>query len=80
MSREPADAADVYLDTVGRLEPNIGMIDPGAFYASAAISLKRIADNLADNFIRSQIHDALKHGSSDADIVRRMRDALEDDR
>lgn len=35
---------DVYTATIDRLEPEIGMIDPGAFYASAAISLKRIAD------------------------------------
>lgn len=33
-----------YLDTIGRLEPNIHMIDAATFYASAAISLKRIAD------------------------------------
>lgn len=37
---------NVYLDTVKRLEPEIAMIDPGAYYASAAISLKRIADSL----------------------------------
>ena len=37
---------DVYLQTVDRLEPEIHMIDAGAFYASAAISLKRIADAL----------------------------------
>lgn len=35
---------DGYSETVARLEPDIAMIDPGAFYASAAISLKRIAD------------------------------------
>lgn len=38
--------SDVYLETVRRLEPEIAMIDPGAYYASAAISLKRIADSL----------------------------------
>lgn len=37
---------NVYLETVNRLEPDIAMIDRGAFYASAAISLKRIADTL----------------------------------
>lgn len=37
---------DAYLDTVARLEPDIHMIDASAFYASAAISLKRIADAL----------------------------------
>lgn len=35
-----------YLATVYRLEPDIVMIDAGAYYASAAISLKRIADAL----------------------------------
>ncbi len=38
--------ANAYLATVDRLEPDISMIDPGAYYASAAISLKRIADSL----------------------------------
>lgn len=38
--------ANGYLDTVDRLELNIHPVDPGAFYASAAISLKRIADAL----------------------------------
>lgn len=37
---------DEYAETVERLEPEITMIDPGAYYASAAISLKRIADAL----------------------------------
>lgn len=33
-----------YLATVARIEPDIHMVDAGALYASAAISLKRIAD------------------------------------
>lgn len=37
---------DVYLNTVERLEPEIASVDAGAYYASAAISLKRIADFL----------------------------------
>lgn len=37
--------ADAYLDTVKRLEPNITQIDADTYYASAAISLKRLADN-----------------------------------
>jgi hypothetical protein len=37
---------DTYAKTVDRLEPDIAMIDTGAFNASAAISLKRIADCL----------------------------------
>lgn len=40
---------DSYLATVDSIEPNVHSIDPGAFYASAAISLKRIAD-VADLF------------------------------
>lgn len=35
-----------YLATIDSIEPDINSIDPGAFYASAAISLKRIADAL----------------------------------
>ncbi len=41
MERNPDNS---YLDTIARLEPDIAMIDPGAYYASAAISLKRLAD------------------------------------
>lgn len=37
---------DGYLQTIDRLEPNIYTIDAGAGWASAAISLKRIADEL----------------------------------
>jgi hypothetical protein len=37
---------DEYLATVARLEPDIAFIDACAYYASAAISLKRIADVL----------------------------------
>lgn len=40
------ERVDAYLDTVRRLEPEISPVDPGAYYASAAISLKRIADAL----------------------------------
>lgn len=37
---------DYYGETVDRFEPNIAHVDASAFYASAAISLKRIADTL----------------------------------
>lgn len=37
---------DDYLNTIARLEPDITPIDASAYYASAAISLKRIADAL----------------------------------
>lgn len=35
-----------YTNTLDRMEPDIHHIDASAFYASAAISLKRIADVL----------------------------------
>lgn len=41
------DRVEGYLATVDRLEPDINPIDASAFYASAAISLKRIADAVA---------------------------------
>lgn len=44
--RAAARGSECYTATVGSIEPNITSIDPGAFYASAAISLKRIADVL----------------------------------
>lgn len=37
---------DPYLDTIGRMEPGIAMVDVGAAAASISISLKRIADAL----------------------------------
>lgn len=40
------ERVDDYLSTIARLEPDISIIDASAFYASAAISLKRIADHL----------------------------------
>lgn len=39
-----ADEKGLYLATIARMEPDICGIDPTAFYASAAVSLKRIAD------------------------------------
>lgn len=38
------NTAEEYLKTIERLEPDITPIDASAFYASVAISLKRIAD------------------------------------
>lgn len=43
-----------YLATVARLEPEIHPIDASAFYASAAISLRRIADALEAVAIQQQ--------------------------
>lgn len=40
------DDTKAYLATVESLEPDIHPIDASAYYASAAISLKRIADRM----------------------------------
>jgi hypothetical protein len=58
---------DVYLDTVSRMEPDIHKVDPGAFYASAAISLKRIAESL--EFFRVIATMAIEQGEeTDSDV------------
>ena len=38
------ERVDGYLQTIHRLEPDIHPVDASAFYASASISLKRLAD------------------------------------
>lgn len=53
--REAKDQAAGYLATLESIEPDINMIDPGAFYASAAISLKRIADGI------DRLNDAIRN-------------------
>lgn len=40
------ERVDSYLETIGRMEPEIAMVDRDAALASIAISLKRIADAL----------------------------------
>ena len=40
------DKVEAYMHTIGRLEPDITAIDVDAAAASAAISLRRIADGL----------------------------------
>lgn len=42
-----------YLETLARMEQDIAAVDPGAFYASASISLKRIADALHGKTVMS---------------------------
>lgn len=42
-----SERVSAYLDTVGRLEPDIAMVDRDATLTSIAISLKRIADGQA---------------------------------
>lgn len=73
-----------YLETIARVEPEIAMIDPGAFYASAAISLKRIADaveaytRLTAHAIRiNEVADNDKH--DDWLIQHRLGDLIEDE-
>lgn len=46
MPKTYKDEVEAYTDTLKRIEQDIHMIDNGAFNASAAISLKRIADYL----------------------------------
>lgn len=41
-----ARRVDAYQDTIRRIEPDVAPIDAAAYYASAAIGLKRIADAL----------------------------------
>ena len=40
------DSNEAYLNTIASIEPDVSPIDAVAFYASAAISLRRIADAL----------------------------------
>lgn len=55
------ERVDAYLHTIGRLEPEIAMIDASTFYASAAISLKRMADLLVEEvLVAKRIADALE--------------------
>lgn len=42
----PNDKVSAYIETVDRMEPDIAPVDAAAFYASASISLRRIADTL----------------------------------
>jgi hypothetical protein len=48
------EKVNAYLSTVRRMEPEIAPIDAAAFYASAAISLKRIADVLTELMERDE--------------------------
>jgi hypothetical protein len=50
------DKTEGYAATVESMEPDISPVDASAFYASAAISLKRIAD-AADLFAVSLLKD-----------------------
>lgn len=45
------ERVDGYIDTINRMEPNIHPVDNSAFYASAAISLKRMADAAEERFV-----------------------------
>lgn len=68
LEQRRADAKDQiesYAATVDSIEPDIHPIDASAFYASAAISLKRIAD-VAELFATSILED---HAKKDADMA-----------
>jgi hypothetical protein len=53
-SQDRGPIRDYYSETIERIEPDISMIDDGAFNASAAISLKRIADALEEFNVRNK--------------------------
>jgi|HubBroStandDraft_3_1064219.scaffolds.fasta_scaffold01536_12 hypothetical protein len=61
---------EAYLAQIDSMEPDIVMVDPGAFHASAAISLKRIAD-VADLFALSLLKDHKAKDDSMRDWARR---------
>lgn len=63
------DRVEGYLATVDRLEPVIHPIDADAFYASAAISLKRIAD-AADIANRLEAIKLLASGYGENNLLR----------
>lgn len=76
--------ANAYLATLGRVEPEIAMINPETFYASAAINLKRIADALdaknkltAREMHTQEVADEDRH--DDWLTRRRLGDLIEDD-
>jgi hypothetical protein len=81
MSDKEKKAVDAYLATIDRIEPDVHPIDASAFYASAAISLKRIADQMEAFVLASQtLHDAfIKFGEikPEPKLVRRWSDEVD---
>lgn len=65
-----ANTTDAYTTTVESIEPDVHPIDASAFYASAAISLKRIAD-VAELFAISLLTDHAKKDTDMADWAKR---------
>lgn len=61
------DAADVYLKTVDRLEPDLHPIDRDGALASIAISLKRIADAMDSTILADRVQDAIYNALVNAD-------------
>ena len=51
--------ADAYLEMLGRLEPDIVMVDQDATLVSIAVSLKRIADAVENNSLGDAIYNAI---------------------
>lgn len=73
LEQRRADARDKvegYSATIDSIEPDVSPIDAFAFYASAAISLKRIAD-VADLFAVSLLTDHAKKDTDMADWAER---------
>lgn len=69
---EKKDCVDVYLATIARIEPEITSIDRDAFYASAAISLKRIADSL-EQIAKMSSTPQVRSNSLSADDIAELR-------
>lgn len=67
---DASDAPTAYLATLASIEPDVSAIDASASYASAAISLKRIAD-VADLFAISILTDHAKKDTDMADWAQR---------
>ena len=70
-----SERVHAYMDTVGRMEPEIAMVDRDTALASIAISLRRIADALsaradADAIMADKIHDAIYNALVNADRQR----------
>jgi hypothetical protein len=72
---ENLEEVNFYLRTVDRLEPNIHMIDPGAYYASAAISLRRLADSATylTNVIKAMVPLALADPEISEDVKKALK-------
>lgn len=62
------DKSEGYLATIESMEPDISAVDASAFYASAAILLKRIAD-VAELFAMMLLTDYARKDADMADMA-----------